>query len=116
MKNENENTQNKARRFTVIVTDLQENKILVDVTTDTVMLTTASPFDNLTNEDKEGYTWRAHYFNSKVQDILHCVQCNIEGISKLMEENKELGFLLELWLMSKQAEHSEDEEEDEDDE
>lgn len=116
---ENNNTQNKARRFKVVITDLREDKVLMDVTTNAAIVTTASPFDNLANEDRDGYTQGAHYFNSKAQDILHCAQSTIEGISKLMAENKELGLMFNIWLMAKQAEqsnHSEDEEEDEDNE
>lgn len=114
---ENKNTQNKARRFKIVVTDLQEDKTLLDVTTNAAIVSTASPFDNLKNVDNEGYTQGAHYFRCKAEDILHCVQSNIEGISKLMNENKEIGFLLNLWMMSKQAERdAETEEEDEDNE
>lgn len=116
---ENNNTQNKARKFKVVVTDLQEDKVLMDVTTNAAIVTAASSFDNLANEDRDGYTQGAHYFSSKARDILHCVQSTVDGIIKLMAENKELGLMFNIWLMAKQAEqpnHSEYEEEDEDNE
>lgn len=111
---ENENTQNEARRFKIVVTDLQEDKTLMDVMTDAAIVTAASPFDNLANEDRDGYTQGAQYFNSKAGDIFNCVQSTIEGISELAAENKELGFMLGLYMLAKQAAHSKDEEEEED--
>ena len=111
MKIENENTQNQARRFRIVVTDLQENETLMDVTTNAAIVSTASPFDNLTNEDKEGYSQGAQYFNCKTKDIMHCVQNAIKGIRKLTAEHKELGLLLELWMMLKKAEKEDEEDE-----
>ena len=112
MKIENENTQNLARRFRIVVTDLQEDKTLMDLTTNAAIVSTASPFDNLRNKDNDGYTQGAQYFNCKATEIMHCIQSTIEGISKLAAEHKELGFLLSLYMMSKHAEHSSDEEEE----
>lgn len=118
MKIENENTQNKARSFKIVVTDLQEDKTLMDVTTNAAIISTASPFDNLENKDREGYAQGAQYFRCKSKDIMYCVQNAIEGISKLAAEHKELGLLLNLYMMSKKAESlsNDEEEEDEDDE
>ena len=116
MKIENENTQNKARRFKIVVTDLQEDKTLMDVTTNAAIISTASPFDNLENKDREGYAQGAQYFKCKSKDIMYCVRNVIEGISKLAAEHKELGFLLSLYMLSKKAESLSNEEEDEDDE
>ena len=115
MKIENENTQNKARSFKIVVTDLREDKTLMDVTTNAAIISTASPFDNLENKDREGYTQGAQYFRCNSKDIMYCVQNVIEGISKLAAEHKELGFLLSLYMLSKKAE-SLSNEEDEDDE
>lgn len=113
---ENEN-KNKDRRFKVMVVDLSEDKVLVDATTDTVMLTVGSPFDNLTGEDRSDYTMTKQYFNCRATDILNCIRSTVEGIAKMAAEHKELGFLLNLWLLSKQAKSLEEsEEEDEDDE
>lgn len=112
MKIENENTQNKARRFEVVVTDLQKDEILMDVTTGAAIVTAVSPFDNIENKDKEGYAQGAHYFECKTGDIMNCIQSTVEGISKLAAENKELGFMLSLYMLSKQAAHSKDEEEE----
>lgn len=113
---ENENTQNKARRFRIVVTDLQEDKTLMDVTTNAAIVTTSSPFDNLENVDRDDCTQGAHYFECKTNDILNCIKSTIEGISKLTVEHKELGFLLNLWMMSEQAKKAnETEEEDEND-
>ena len=116
MKNENENTQNQARRFKIVVTDLQEDKTLMDVTTNSAIISTASPFDNLENKDREGYAQGAQYFNCKSKDIMYCVQNAIEGIRKLVGEHKELGFLLSLYMMSKKAESLSNEDEEEEDE
>ena len=110
----NENTQNQARRFRIVVTDLQEDKTLMDVTTNAAIVSTASPFDNLNNKDNDGYTQGAQYFNCKSTEIMHCIQSTIEGIAKLAADHKELGFLINLWLLSKQAESLKDEEEKED--
>ena len=115
MKIENENTQNKARRFKIVVTDLREDKTLMDVTTNAAIVSTASPFDNLENKDREGYAQGAQYFSCKSKDIMACVQNAIEGIRKLVGEHKELGFLLSLYMMSKKAESSSDEEEEDED-
>ena len=116
MKIENENNQNKARKFRIVVTNLQEDKTLMDVTTNAAIISTASPFDNLENKDREGYAQGAQYFNCKSTEIMHCVQNAIEGIHKLVGEHKELGFLLSLYMLSKKAESLSNEEEDEDDE
>ena len=113
MKIENENTQNKARRFRIVVTDLQEDKTLTDLTTNTAIVSTASPFDNLTNEDKDGYTQRAQYFDCTTDEIIRCVQCIIKGISELAARHKELGLLLGLWLMANQLKNEEEDKEDE---
>lgn len=115
MKIENENTQNKARSFKIVVTDLQEDKTLMDVTTNAAIISTASPFDNLENKDREGYAQGAQYFNCKSTEIMRCVQCAIEGISKLTADHKELGFLLDLWMLKKKAESLKDEEEEDED-
>lgn len=112
----NENTQNKARRFRITVTDLQEDETLMDVTTNAAIVSTTSPFDNCTNEDKDGYSQGAQYFNCKAPEIVHCVESTIEGIGKMMAEHKELRLLLELRMMLKKAESSSNEEEDEEDE
>ena len=109
----NENTQNKERRFRITVTDLQEGETLMDLTTNAAIVSTASPFDNLTNEDKDGYSQGAHYFNCKAPEIMHCVQGVIEGIGKLMAERKELRLLLSLWMLAKQSKIEEEDEEDE---
>ena len=116
MKIENENTQNKARRFKIVVTDLQEDKTLMDVITNAAIVSTASPFDNLEDKDREGYAQGAQYFNCKSKDIMYCVQNVIKGINKLAVEHKELGLLLSLYMMAKQAERLKDEEEDNKDE
>ena len=113
---ENENTQNQARRFKIVVTDLQEDKTLMDVTTNAAIVSTASPFDNLNNKDNDGYAQGAQYFNCKAPEIMHCIERTIEGIAKLATDHKELGLLLNLWLLSKQAENLSNEEEDEDNE
>ena len=105
----NENTQNKARRFRIVVTDLQEDKTLMDVTTNAAIVFTASPFNNCTNEDEDGYSRGAQYFNCNTQEIMHCVQGVIESIGKLMAEHKELRLLLELWMKLKKEEDEEDE-------
>ena len=115
MKIENENTQNKARRFKIVVTDLREDKTLMDLTTNAAIISTASPFDNLENKDREGYAQGAQYFNCKSKDIMYCVRSAIEGISKLAAEHKELGFLLSLYMLSKKTESSSDEEEEDED-
>ena len=115
MKNENENTQNQARSFKIVVTDLREDKTLMDVTTNAAIISTASPFDNLENKDREGYAQGAQYFSCKSKDIMYCVQNAIEGIRKLVGEHKELGFLLNLYILSKQTESSSDEEEEDED-
>ena len=112
----NENTQNQARRFKIVVTDLQEDKTLMDVTTNAAIVSTSSPFDNLENKDREGYAQGAQYFNCKTKDIMHCVQNAIKGISKLAVEHEELGLLLSLYMMAKQAESLSDEEEEEENE
>ena len=116
MKIENENTQNKARKFKIVVTDLQEDKTLMDVTTNAAIISTASPFDNLENKDREGYAQGAQYFSCKSTEIMHCVRNVIEGISKLAAEHKELGFLLSLYMLSKKAESLSNEDEEEEDE
>ena len=116
MKIENENTQNKARRFKIVVTDLQEDKTLMNLTTNAVIVSTSSPFDNLTNKDNAGCSQGAQYFNCKSIEIMRCVHNAIEGISKLAADHKELGLLLSLYMMAKQAESSSDEEEEEDEE
>lgn len=105
MKIENENTQNKARRFKIVVTDLLEDKTLMDLTTNAAIVSTTSPFDNLNNKDNDGYTQGAHYFACATKDILNCIKSTIDGISKLTTENRELCLLLNLWMMSKQAEN-----------
>ena len=110
----NENTQNQARRFRIVVTDLQEDKTLMDVTTSAAIVTAASPFDNLANEDKEDCTQSAHYLNGRTTDILNCIESTIDGIAKTLAKHKELGLLLDLWMMSKKAESLKDEEEKED--
>ena len=108
----NENTQNQARKFKIVVTDLQEDKVLMDVTTNAAIVSTASPFDNLKNEDNDGYTQGAQYFNCKAPEIVHCIKSTIEGIGKLMAEHKELGLLLDLWMLAKKAESLKDEDEE----
>ena len=109
----NENTQNKARRFRIVVTDLQEDKTLTDLTTNAVIVSTASPFNNLTNVDRDGYTHGAQYFNCTTDEIIRCVQCIIKGISELAAKHKELGLLLGLWLMANQLKSEEEEHEEE---
>ena len=116
MKIENENTQNKARSFKIVVTDLREDKTLMDVTTNAAIISTASPFDNLENKDREGYAQGAQYFSCKSKDIMYCVRNVIEGISKLAAEHRELGLLLSLYMLSKKAESLSDEDEEEEDE
>ena len=111
----NENTQNKARRFKIVVTDLQEDATLMDVTTNAAIVSAASPFDNLHNKDTDGCAQGAQYFNCKATEIMHCIQSTIEGIAKTLEKHKELGLLLELWMLSKKAERSSDEEEEDED-
>lgn len=113
METKNENTQNTARRFKIVVTDLQEDKILMDVMTGAAIVTAVSPFDTIEKEDKESYTQGAHYFECKTSDIFHCVQSTIDGIGKLMAE---LGFMLSLYMKAKQAVHSKDEEKEDEDE
>ena len=113
MKIENENTQNKARRFRIVVTDLQEDKTLTDVTTNTAIIGTSSSFDNLANVDRDGHTQRAQYFNCTTDEIIRCVQCIIKGISELAAKHKELGLLLGLWLMANQLKNEEEDNEDE---
>lgn len=110
----NENTQNIARRFRIVVTDLQEDKTLMDLATNAAIVSTSSPFDNLENKDREGYAQGAQYFNCKSAEIMRCIQGTIDGISKLTADHKELGFLINLWLLSNQAESLKDEEEKED--
>ena len=113
----NENTQNQARRFKIVVTDLQENETLMDVTTNAAIVSTSSPFDNLDNKDNDGYAQGAQYFNCKSTEIMRCIHCAIEGIAKLAADHKELGLLLNLYMLSKKAESLKDEEkEDEDNE
>ena len=107
----NESTQNRARIFRITVTDLQEDETLMDVTTNAAIVSTTSPFDNLTNEDKNGYTQGAQYFNCKGPEIMHCIEGTIEGIGKLMAEHKELRLLLDLWMMLKKAEEEDEEDE-----
>lgn len=109
----NENTQNRARRFRIVVTDLQEDETLMDVTTNAAIVSTTSPFDNLTNEDKDGYSQGAHYFNGKSIEIMRCIQCTIEGISKLAADHKELGLLLNLYMLEKKAESLKEDEDNE---
>lgn len=117
MKIENENTQNKARRFKIVVTDLQKDKTLMDLTTNAAIVSAASPFDNLNNKDNDGYTQSAYYFDCKATEIMQCVQSAIKSISKLMSEHKELGFLFSFYSLLKKVESSSDEEEeDEEDE
>ena len=113
---ENENTQNIARRFKITVTDLQEDKTLMDVTTSAAIVTAASPFDNLTNEDNDGCALGAQYFNCKSAEIMRCIQGTIDGISKLAADHKELGLLLNLYMLAKKAESLSNEAEDEKDE
>ena len=110
---ENENTQNKARRFKIIVTDLQEDKTLMDVTTSAAIVTAASPFDNLTNEDKEDCTQSAHYLNGRATDILNCIESTIDGIGKTLAKHKELRLLFNLWAMMKQLENETEDEDNE---
>ena len=116
MKIENENTQNKARSFKIVVTDLREDKTLMDVTTNAAIISTASPFDNLENKDREGYTQGAQYFSCKSKDIMYCVRNAIEGIRKLVGEHKELRSLLNLYILSKKAESLSNEDEEKEDE
>ena len=111
----NENTQNQARRFKIIVTDLQEDKTLMDVTTNAAIVTATSPFNNLTSEDQEGCTQSAHYLNGRATDILNCIESTVDGIAKTLAKHKELRFLFNLWMLSKQAERSSDEEEEDED-
>ena len=94
----------KARRFKIVVTDLQEDKTLMNLTTNAVIISTSSPFDNLTNKDNVGCTQGAQYFNCKSTEIMRCVHGAIEDIGKLMADHKELEFLLNLYMLSKQAE------------
>ena len=108
----NENTQNQARRFRIVVTDLQEDKTLMDVTTNAAIVSTSSPFDNLNNKDNDGYTQGAQYFNCKSTEIMHCIQSTIEGIAKLATDHKELGFLISLYMLEKKAESLKEEDED----
>lgn len=112
----NENTQNKARRFRIVVTDLREDETLMDLTTNAAIVTAASPFDNLNNKDNDGHTQGAQYFNCKVPEIMHCIQSTIEGLGKLVAEHEELEFPLKLWMMLKKAESLCDEAEEEEDE
>lgn len=107
----NENTQNKVRRFRITVTDLQEDKTLMDLTTNTAIVSTASPFDNRANEDKEDCTQHAQYFDCKASEIAHCIESTIEGIGKLVAKHKELEFLLKLRMMLKKAEEEDEEDE-----
>ena len=109
----NENTQNQARRFKIIVTDLQEDKTLMDVTTNAAIVTATSPFNNLTSEDQEGCTQSAHYLNGRATDILNCIESTVDGIAKTLAKHKELRLLFNLWAMMK---HLENEAEDEDNE
>ena len=109
----NENTQNQARIFRIVVTDLQEDKMLMDVTTNAAIVSTASPFDNLEDKDREGCAQGAQYFNCKSKDIMYCVQNVLEGIRKLMVEHKELGLLLNLWMLTRQSKNEEEDKEDE---
>ena len=112
MKIENENTQNIARRFKIVVTDLRENETLMDVTTNAAIISTSSPFDNLTNEDEDGYAQGAQYFNCKSTEIMRCIQGAIEGIGKLAADHKELGLLINLYMLSKKAESLKEEDKD----
>ena len=112
----NKNTQNKARRFRITVTDLQEDETLTDVTTNAAIVSTSSPFDNLNNKDNDGYSQGAQYFNCNAQEIMHCIESTIEGIDKLVAGHKELGLLLKIRMMLKKAESLCDDEEDEEDE
>ena len=107
-----ENTQNKARRFKIVVTDLQEDKTLMDVTTNAAIITAASPFDNRTNEDKEDCAQSAHYFNGRATDILNCIKSTIEGIGKTLGKHQGLRLLFNLWAMMKQLENEEEDEDE----
>lgn len=92
--------ENKARRFRVVVTDLQEDKKLMDVTTGAAMVTAASVFDHLTGEDKISSVQNAHYFECKAEDILVCIKSTINGIGKLCNQHREIGLLLQMILHS----------------
>ena len=113
MKTENENTQNKARIYRIVVTDLQEDKTLMDLTANAAIINVASPFDNLANVDRDGHAQGALYFNCGPADIFFCIQNAIEGIGKLTTEHKELGLLLNFWLMLKQLKKEKEDKEDE---
>ena len=108
----NENTQKQARRFKIVVTDLLEDKTLMNVTTGAVIVTAASPFDNLTNENKKGRTLSSQYFDCDVDATLNCMQSTIEGIAKTLEKRKELKFLFKLWAMMKLSDNKEENEDE----
>ena len=88
------------RRYKIVVTDLQKGETCIDVTTSAAMISITSAFNNLKNEDEKGYSHGMNFFECKAVDIMSCITTTLKGISKLIVKHRELGSLLELFLMS----------------
>ena len=101
--------ENNKHKFRIVVTDLQEGETRMDVMTNAAMVTVTTAFNNLKNENEEGYSHSAQFFECKAVDILGCITTTLQGISKLVAKHRELGTLLELWFMTMKAEENEDE-------
>lgn len=92
--------ENNRHKFRIVVTDLQKGETCMDVMTNAAIVTVTSAFNNIKNEDEEGCSHGAQFFECKAVDIMRCIIITLKGISKLVAKHRELGSLLELFLMS----------------
>ena len=97
------------RRYKIVVTDLQKGETCMDVMTNAAMVTVTTAFNNLKNENEEGCSYSAQFFECKAVDIMSCITTTLKGISKLIVKHRELGTLLDLWFMAMKAEENKDE-------